>query len=323
METDFVIWLQNTWPALFWPMRLASELGPSTTFGVILAGLYWCWDYGIMCRVWLANILGMWLTSVLKIAWHTPRPYWVESEVQGLTRASGFGMPSGHALVSTAVWASLARIVRKLRVSWVCGLIVLSVGFSRLYLGVHTLAQVLVGILLGLGLCFALPRIEQRLGAWYGLWSLPRKLMMIFLTSLGACFVAWGVREYAVQQPVPQAWIDMALEKRPQDGVINPFSLHSAILSAAMFTGFLGGYLILIHSKQDLRPVGWRARGWRILVGGGIVGPYVFLTRRLLRGEMLEDEPFAVVVGADYLYGLGTGILVSLIVPRVFNRLKI
>lgn len=323
METDFVIWLQTKGAVLHWPMRVASELGPSTTFGVLLAGLYWCWDYSIMCRVWLANILGMWVTSVLKVACHTPRPYWIEPDIQGLTRASGFGMPSGHALVSTAVWARMACLIRRTWMSWACGLIVLAVGVSRIYLGVHSVAQVFVGILLGLGVVVLLPKLEQRLIQRCSSWSLVRKLAVILGVSLTACVLAWCVREFSARWPLPPSWVEMALAKRPQDGAIHPFSLHSAILSAATFAGFLGGYLILIHQKQDCRPRGWRARAWRVLVGGGIVGPYVYLTRRLLRGEALLDYPFAVVVSADYLYGFGTGLLISLIVPLVYNRLRI
>ena len=304
-------------------MRVASELGPSTSFGILLAGLYWCWDYRVMSRVWMINISAMWFTSVLKLACHTPRPYWVEADVQGLTRASGFGMPSGHALVATAVWSYLARELSRQRVTSMCALIVGLVGFSRLYLGVHSLAQVLVGIGLGLSLMFVFPHVDKRLTSAASQWTLKKQLLCLLACSTLVCALAVLVRSSLHSYELPAAWTDMALAKRPQDGAINPKSVHSAVLSASMGLGFLGGYLILVNRKLNRGAVSWRNRGFRALIGVGVAGPYLLVTRGLLRGDSMAELSFMASLGVDSVYGLTTGGLISLIVPLIFNRFRV
>lgn len=323
METQFVIWIQERAPVLYWPVRLLSELGPSTTFGVFLAGLYWCWDYTIMCRIWLVNGFSMWFTSTLKHVFHTPRPYWVEPEIQGLARASGFGMPSGHALVATSVWTQLGRSWRGGQAMWACGVIVLGVGFSRLFLGVHSLAQVLVGIVLGLGIAFSVPAIERRISEPFNKLGIGSKLATVFACSFIACAIALSVRLLLSAWELPSEWGDSAREKRPQDGVINPLSLHAAFLSASSTAGILAGYLLLKHFKMDRNAETWRHRVWRILIGAGLLGPYVIYTRRFIHGDSVTALPFAGALAVDYSYGMLTGFLISLVMPLVFYRLKV
>jgi membrane-associated phospholipid phosphatase len=66
-------------------------------------------------------------------------------------RAKGlsFGFPSGHASGAVAMWGGLAVIFRNRRLAWLAPFMVVLVAFTRLYLGVHFLADVLGGALLG------------------------------------------------------------------------------------------------------------------------------------------------------------------------------
>ena len=60
-----------------------------------------------------------------------------------------FGFPSGHASGAVAMWGGLAVVFRKRALAWLAPLMVALVAFTRLYLGVHFLADVLGGVLLG------------------------------------------------------------------------------------------------------------------------------------------------------------------------------
>lgn len=60
-----------------------------------------------------------------------------------------FGFPSGHASGAVALWGGLALIFRKRALAWLAPFMVALVAFTRLYLGVHFLADVLGGVLLG------------------------------------------------------------------------------------------------------------------------------------------------------------------------------
>ncbi len=75
-----------------------------------------------------------------------------------------YGLPSGHTMIITAVWLSIALLMRK---KWLCvfsiGLILLTM-ISRMYLGMHYLGDVSLGLLLGLLFTFGFNFIYKRSG---------------------------------------------------------------------------------------------------------------------------------------------------------------
>ena len=86
----------------------------------------------------------------LKALINAPRPYTIDAGIFQYALEASSAMPSGHALVSVAV---LGWIWRRHPRSWVLTsgvlLIILAVGLSRVYLGVHYPSQVFAGWLLG------------------------------------------------------------------------------------------------------------------------------------------------------------------------------
>lgn len=64
-------------------------------------------------------------------------------------KGMSFGFPSGHASGAIAMWGGLAVIFRKRWLSWLAPFLVALVAFSRMYLGVHFLADILGGLFLG------------------------------------------------------------------------------------------------------------------------------------------------------------------------------
>jgi undecaprenyl-diphosphatase len=112
------------------------------------------------------------LNGVLKLAFHRARPgamflYLVPAP-------SSFSFPSGHAMGSMAVFASIAvlvcvsgasRALRFLAVAVAIGL-VLGVGVSRIYLGVHFPSDIIGGQLAGAAWVSAIT-------GWFYPWLLP------------------------------------------------------------------------------------------------------------------------------------------------------
>jgi membrane-associated phospholipid phosphatase len=98
---------------------------------------------------------GVLLTQALKAVFQRARP----SDIEHLGSAYGYSFPSGHALGAMLLFGSLAYVVyfsidhsRRLRLLAVllCVLMILSIGASRVYLGVHYLSDVLAGFAAGL-----------------------------------------------------------------------------------------------------------------------------------------------------------------------------
>jgi len=92
--------------------------------------------------------------EVLKRILQRPRP----TIIPHLVESAGFSFPSGHALVATVTYGTLAaiacRYVRqppaRLAIRLICWTIAGLVAISRVYLGVHYPSDVLGGVLLGI-----------------------------------------------------------------------------------------------------------------------------------------------------------------------------
>lgn len=93
------------------------------------------------------------LSTGMKLGFKRDRPFFPDP----LATERTFSFPSGHALVSLAVYGSIALVLARVvstpaRRALLLGgtaVLVLAIGFSRLYLGVHFLSDVLAGYAAG------------------------------------------------------------------------------------------------------------------------------------------------------------------------------
>jgi membrane-associated phospholipid phosphatase len=101
----------------------------------------------------IITAMGVFINSALKILIHRPRPL-----ISPLISASSYSFPSGHAMNSFVFYAALSFYIfhftrQKLfsmAISILCGALILLIGFSRVYLGVHYPSDVIAGYLVGL-----------------------------------------------------------------------------------------------------------------------------------------------------------------------------
>jgi membrane-associated phospholipid phosphatase len=133
----------------------------------------------------LAFIGAQVLSNGMKLGFRRERPFFPDP----LATESTFSFPSGHALVSLAVYGAIALVLaRHLSSRWHQALLfagttvlVLAIGFSRLYLGVHFLSDVLAGFaagaawlsLLYVGLLFHDARTGRQYEGWRKTSSSP------------------------------------------------------------------------------------------------------------------------------------------------------
>lgn len=110
-------------------------------------------------RYWLITLLltvfgGMFLNVVLKNIFHRARPHFADP----ILTFSSYGFPSGHTMAATCFYGFVAAFAISKNPAWpsrvlavtLAVLVVLLVGFSRIYLGAHYLSDVLGAMMEGL-----------------------------------------------------------------------------------------------------------------------------------------------------------------------------
>lgn len=148
-------WLVGLVPEFFVPVLLAlTFLGDPVFLMALAAVAYWLGPrFDVIERANAARVLAVTLgalaiTVLLKYGFALARP---PSGLM-LVPEDGFGFPSGHATGSAAVYTALGTLshwrTRVTRRRLASGLIVL-VALTRMLLGVHYLADVAVGIVIG------------------------------------------------------------------------------------------------------------------------------------------------------------------------------
>lgn len=170
-----LLWIHANLPGwLDGPMLFITALGYYWVVLLLLAAAVLAfylkgWKISALLLV-VSTAGGAFLTTVLKAVFHRARPELFES---GYT-ASFYSFPSGHATVAVGFYGALTLILAyRLRgpARWLvvaCGVsLVLLIGFSRLYLGVHYPTDILAGFL-------AAPLWVSTVGICYFLWRTVR-----------------------------------------------------------------------------------------------------------------------------------------------------
>jgi len=218
-QIELVIALQNI-GGLASVMKLFTFLGDELFFLVLLPLVYLCFDAGVGARLAFVLFFGDALKHILKIAFHLPRPYWIDSRVQALSTETSYGLPSGHAQTATGVWFFLASALKKPWAWGAAGVVVLLISLSRIYLGVHFPMDIAGGWIIGGIFLWAFWQIEPRAKAWLsnlGLWG---QIGAALLGALAIVLVGAVARAAVAGVVDPAAWASFAAEARSLDGLV-------------------------------------------------------------------------------------------------------
>ncbi|NNE90459.1 MAG: phosphatase PAP2 family protein [Verrucomicrobiales bacterium] len=130
-------------------MEFFTALGYMIFFVLALPILYWTWNKSATNRLAVVLLVSAVVNYFLKDWIQDPRPP-VEMRVDGHEPSSN-GLPSGHTQLAIVFWGWIAHEIGK-KWAWIAGgIIAFSIAFSRLYLGVHDVEDVLGGAILGIG----------------------------------------------------------------------------------------------------------------------------------------------------------------------------
>jgi len=141
-------------PVLDAVFRGISFLGEEFFYLLVFPLIIWCLDFGFGARLGVVFLLSTCLNVDLKDWWRQPRPFDLNPAVK-LASVSGYGLPSGHAQSAVVAWGYLASRVRR-EPLWIASItLILVIGFSRIYLGLHFPTDVLAGWLIGMVVLWA------------------------------------------------------------------------------------------------------------------------------------------------------------------------
>ena len=171
-------WLQSIRnPVMDAIFSVITRLGEETALMVVGMIILWCvnkkWGY----RFFLIGLVGNTMNQLLKAIFLIPRPWVLDPEFpiveSARAAATGYSFPSGHTQTAAGVFGTLAVWLKKRWLTILCIVMTLLVGFSRMYLGVHTPLDVGVslgtGLIIVLGLNWLLDRCEGNAKAMLGL----------------------------------------------------------------------------------------------------------------------------------------------------------
>ena len=229
---DFLYFLEELrTPWLDAIIAALTHLGGELVFLVAALVVFWCVDKRQGYYLLSVGFLGTLVNQFLKITCRIPRP-WVRDPnftivESARAEATGYSFPSGHSTSSVGTFGVIATDAKKLWIRLGAVSLCFLIPLTRLYLGVHTPADVLVGSAISLFFIIVLrPVVYHQDGR-----HLP-KLLGIMLVLAGA-FVAY-----------------MELFPFPDD--VDADNLHSALKNSYTLLGALLGMIAVWYADRKL-----------------------------------------------------------------------
>lgn len=211
-------------PVLNELMLLITHLGEETAFLAIAIVVFWCVDKYQGYYLMGVGLFGNMANQFLKILCRIPRP-WVRDPnfhalESAIPEASGYSFPSGHSQTAVGTFGCIAATQKKNWIRGICIAIMILVPLSRMYVGVHTPADVLVGS----GMALAMVFLFRPLMLGNGKKNIP--VVLAALTVLSMAYLLY-------------------VELYPFPADLDPHNYESAVKNGYTFVGCFVGLLIV------------------------------------------------------------------------------
>lgn len=306
-----ILAMQQLSPPLDGLMKFFTFLGTIEFYLIMMPFIYWAVDKRLGIRLLLILITTDIISSTFKLLFHQPRPYWM-GRVPSLAEETSYGIPSSHASDSLAVWGYLAYRLKNARLWILTIVIVLFIGISRLYLGVHFLHDVLFGWLIGGVVLWAFIRFEDRVAAWTYRQSAQTLIGMSFLLSLAVISIGQIIQIWLTGFSDPPAWAAFASQARDAS--------YSFTLSGALF-GAIAGYILMKQHAPFQIGASWSKRVARYALG--IIGLLVLYSGLDILFSMIAPDNSLLGYSLRFLRYAAVTFLVTFVAPWIFIKVKL
>jgi len=257
-------------------------LGNAEFYLLLAPVIIWCVNYKLGARVGILLLFSSYINEALKNLFMQPRPCEPRPDVC-IVQQDGHGLPSGHAQNAVVFWGVIADWIGTAS-GWIAAILVmLLIGISRIYLGVHFPTDVFAGWAIGILILGAYLLVGKRIETWLGGLSLPAQILL------------------ALSLPL------LLLAIQPNNVMVQITGAFSGIA--------VGVALTMRYLEFDAGGLIWK-RAVRFLLGVAVVAAIYFGLRFLFPGEGES------LYGAFRFvrYGL-VGLWISLGAPWLFLRL--
>jgi membrane-associated phospholipid phosphatase len=218
-------------------MNAVSFTGTAVFFFAVLPAIWWCVSPRFGLRLGLIVSLSGCINAMLKVFFHTPRPYWVSTEVQAFSTHQTFSLPSGHAQNAVCFFGAAAVWIHK-RWFWaVATAFIILTGLSRLILGVHFPVDVLAGWTIGIVVLLLFTAADRRLSP--GILALSPAVQAAGVTAASLLLAAIGLALIVNGGDIPPSWTETAVAASglPATRAIDPYDPSTLLSSAGTLLG--------------------------------------------------------------------------------------
>ncbi|MFP4324111.1 MAG: phosphatase PAP2 family protein [Anaerolineales bacterium] len=285
---DVVLWLQERRTGLLDALAGATDFAGDTLFFLAILPIFlWCIDKNLGRRMLFTLMVTGVVSYFLKALFDRPRPFEVAPEqVERLVSASQGGIPSGHTMVSLAVWGVLAiwvaqRYPARRGLAW--GLLaayVVLMGLSRMYNGVHYPQDVVAGIFFaGIILAGVLPFEAWAAPRWFGLPPMARVGLGVMVWVISVALIWDNSDALALLATLAGGVVAMVLDRtRIGFSPAGPPAQRAARYIAGLIL-LVGAFLLMDSAFEPLEPAPiWRALRYGITGFLALAGiPWLFV----------------------------------------------
>lgn len=299
------------------PMRFFTFLSSQEFLLLVLPVVYWSINPSLGARIGFLLLLTNGLNEVFKLAIHGPRPYWINPQVKALAFEPTFGAPSGHTQTAVVIWGLIAAQLKR-PWAWAVAIgLILLVGLSRIYLGVHFLHDVVLGWLIGAVILWAFLRWSDAVTAWLKRQSLGMQIALAFGLSVLMLLASSAALFSLSGWTFPAEWANSVLQAGAPEAP-DPLSLNNSVTSAGATFGLLAG-LAWITSQG-----GFSARGpFKLRATRFVIGVIGLLILWYGLGKIFPDDDTLIAYILRYLRYTLVGCWISAGAPLVFLKLHL
>ena len=235
-------------------MLAITHLGEETAFLALALIVFWCVDKYHGYYLLGVGLFGNMANQFLKIVCRVPRPWVRDPNFHALEaavpEAGGYSFPSGHSQTAVGTFGCIARTQSHKLLRGICIAVMVLVPFSRMYVGVHTPADVLVGSAMALVMVFAFYPLMLGKGKKNIPW------VFAVLTMLSVIYLLF-------------------VELYPFPADVDADNYASAVKNAYTFVGCFAGVLVvyIVDDKKlnfDTKAIWW-AQILKAALGLGVV----------------------------------------------------